>query len=59
MILAYPGPPNKTMGMVRRNAFLEAVNDPELVIDIQAHKPMSLNSAVQVAQYMEVMLHLA
>ena len=57
MVLAYPGPPNKTTEMVASEAFLEALDDPELVVHIQAQKPSSLDSAVRVAQHMEAVLH--
>ena len=36
MVLAYPGPPNKTTGMVARDAFLEALDDLEPIVYIQA-----------------------
>ena len=57
MVLACPGPPNKTTEMVASDAFLEALDDAELVIHIQAQKPTSLDFAVRVAQHMEVVLH--
>ena len=59
MVLAYPGPPNKTTEMVARDAFLEALDDAELVIHIQVQKPTSLDSAVRVAQHIEAVLHSA
>ena len=59
MVLAYPGPPNKTSEMAARDAVLEALDDAELVIHIQAQKPTSLDSAVRVAQRMEAVLHSA
>ena len=39
MVRTYPGPPNKTTQIVARDAFLEALDDAELVIHIQAQKP--------------------
>ena len=57
MVLAYPEPPNKTTEMVARDAFLEALDDPEQVVHIQAQIPSSLDSAVRVAQHMEAVLH--
>ena len=51
-VLAYPGPPNNTTDMVARDAFLEVLDDAELVIHIQAQMPMSLDSAVLMAQHM-------
>ena len=59
MVLAYHGPPNKMTEMVVRDAFLEALDDAELVIHIQAQKPTSLDSPVRVAQHMEAVLHSA
>ena len=56
-VLAYPGSPNDTTEMVVRDAFLEALDDPELVVHIQAQKPSSLDSAVRVAQHKEAVLH--
>ena len=52
MFLAYAGPPNKTTEMVARDAFLDALDDAELVIHIQAQKLTSLDSAVRVSQHM-------
>ena len=57
MVLTYPGPPYKTTEMVARDAFLEALDDPELDVHIQAQNPSSLYSAVRVAQHMEAVLH--
>ena len=59
MVLAYPGPPSKTTEMVAMDAFLEAMDDAELIIHIQALKPTRLDSAVRVAQHMEAVLHSA
>ena len=55
MVLAYSGPPNKTTEMVARDAFLETLNDPELIIHIQVQKPTSLDSAVGVVQHEDVL----
>ena len=45
--------------MVARDAFLQALDDAELAIYIQVHKPTSLDSAVRVAQHKEAVLHSA
>ena len=58
MVRAYPGPPKKTTEIVNRDAILEALDDQELIIHIQAQKPTSLDSEVRLAQHMEVVLHL-
>ena len=59
MVLAYRGPTNKITEMVARNAFLEALDDAELIIHIQAQKLTSLDLAVRVVQHMEAVLHSA
>ena len=59
MVLAYHGPPNKTTEIVPKDAFLQALDDAEPVIHIQAPKPTSHDSAVRVAQHMEAVHHSA
>ena len=57
--MASPGPPNKTTEVVASDAFLEALDEAELVIRIQVQKLTSLDPAVRVAQHMQPVLHSA
>ena len=39
MAMAFLGPAERTTDVVARNVSIEALEDPELVIQIQAHRP--------------------
>ena len=39
-----------------RDVFLEALNDPDLILQIQAQRSSDLDSALRVAQYMEAVV---
>ena len=53
MVLAYPGPQDRTTEILARDSFLETLEDPELIVQVQAQNPSNLNSALRVAQRME------
>ena len=53
MVMAFPRPTDRTTDIVARDVFVEALEDPELIIQVQAQRPADLASALQVAQHME------
>ena len=53
MVLAYPGPQDRTTEILVRDSFLEALEDPKLIVQVQAQNPPNLDSALRVAQRME------
>ena len=53
MVMAFTGPTDRTTEIVARDVFLDAQDDAELTIQIHAQRPRDLESAVQIAQYME------
>ena len=58
MVLAYPGSQDRTTEVLARDSFLEALEDPELIVQVQAQNPPNLNSALRVAQRMEAVFHM-
>ena len=52
MVLAYPGPQDKTTEVVARDSFLEALEDPELIVQVPAQIPPIFDSALRVTQRM-------
>ena len=56
MVLAFPGPTDRTTDIVARDDFIEALEDVDLVIQVQAQLPTNLDSALQVAQHMEAVM---
>ena len=56
MVLAYPGSQDRTIEVLARDYFLEALEDPELIIHVQAHNPHNLDSALRITQRMDSVL---
>ena len=56
MVLAFPGPTDRTTDIVTRDVFIEALKNPDLVIRVQAQRPTNLDSALQMAQHMEAVM---
>ena len=56
MVLAFPGPTDRTTDMVARVVFIEALEDQDLVNQVQAQRPTNLDSALQVEQHMEAVM---
>ena len=56
MVMASPGPTDRTTEIVARDVFLDALDDPELTFQIHAQRPRDLDSAVQIAQYKEAVM---
>lgn len=50
MVLAYPGPQDRTTDVLVR---LDALEDPGLVVQVQAQNSHNLDSALHIAQRME------
>lgn len=48
MVMAFPDPADRTTDIVARDIFIETLEDPELVIQIQAQRPVDLDSACTV-----------
>ena len=55
MILAYHGFHDRTTAVLTRDYFLEALENPEVVVHVQAQNPPNLDSALRVTQRMEAM----
>ena len=53
MVLGYRGPQDKTTEGLGRDSFLEALEDPEVIVQEQAQNPPNLDSALSVDQRME------
>ena len=53
MMLPFPGPADRTTDVVARDVFIEAIEDPELVIQVRAQRSADLDAALRVAQHME------
>ena len=53
MVLAYPGPRDRSTEVLASDSFLEALEDQELIFQVQAQNSPNLNSALRVAQRME------
>ena len=51
--LAYPGPASTVRDTVACNAFLEALDNPEMALRIREQEPESLEQALRVAQRLE------
>ena len=56
MVMAFPGPTDRTTEIVARDVFLDALDDPELTFQIHTQRPRDQDSAVQIAQYMEAVM---
>jgi len=54
MSLAYPGEKSSLAEHIARDAFLTALDDPELELKIREREPMDLESAVKMAQRFEM-----
>ena len=57
MVMAFPGPTDRTTEIVARDVFLDALDDPELAFQVHTQRPWDSDSAVQMAQYMEAVMH--
>ena len=53
MVLAYSGPQDRTTEVLACDSFLEALEDPELTVQVQAQNPPNLDSALRLAQRMK------
>ena len=49
MVMTFPGPTDRTTDIVARDVFVEALEDPERIIQVRAQRPAHLDSALQVA----------
>ena len=56
MVLAFPGPTDRTTDIVARDVFVETLGDPELIIQVQVQRLTDLDSALQMAQHMEAVI---
>ena len=56
MFMAFPGTGDRTTEIVAHDVFLEALDEPDLILQIQAQHPSDLDSALRVAQYMEAVM---
>ena len=56
MVMAFPRPMDRTIEIVARDVFLDALDDPELTFQIHTQRPRELDSAVQIAQYLEAVI---
>ena len=56
IVMAFPGKTDRTTKIVARDVFLDALNDPELTFKIHTQRPLDLDSAVQIAQYMKAVI---
>ena len=54
MALAYPGEKSSLSEYIARDAFLSALNDPDLELKIREREPADLGSAVKLAQRFEI-----
>ena len=54
MSLAYPGEKSSLADHIARDAFLVALDDPEFEVKIREREPIDLDSAVKMAQRLEV-----
>ena len=52
IVLAYPGPQDRTTEVLGLDFFLEALEDPDLIVKVQAQNPPNLDSALRVVQRM-------
>ena len=59
MVMAFPDSQDSTTDVIARDVFLDALEDAELVIQIQAQRPRDLVSALQTAQHMESVMKAA
>ena len=53
MSLAYLGPQDRTTEALALDSFLEALEDPEFTVQVQAQNPRNLDGALRIAQRME------
>ena len=56
MVMVFPGPTDRTTEIIARDVFLDALNDPELTFQIHTQRPRDLDSAVEIAQYLEAVM---
>ena len=54
LALAYPGQQSELCEHLGRDAFLAALDDPELELKVREHDPMDLDASVKLAQRFEV-----
>ena len=53
MVLAYPGPQDRATEILARDSFLEELEEPELIDQIQAQNPPNMDSDLRVARPMK------
>ena len=53
-MLAYPGPPNYMSEIMARDAFVDTLNDRELMIKVMEREPNTLDQAFKIAERMEL-----
>ena len=58
MVMAFPGHADRTTDTVAKGVFIEALEDPDLVIQIKAQRSADFDTAMQVAQHMEAIINL-
>ena len=56
MVMAFPGPTDRTTEIVSRDVFLDALDDPELTFQTQTQRPRDFDSAVEIPQYSEAVM---
>ena len=52
-----PGPQDRTTQILALDSFLEAIEDPELIVQVQAQNSPNLDRALRVVQRMEAVFH--
>lgn len=53
MVLTFPQLQDRTTEVLARDSFLEALEDPELIVQVQAQFPPNLDCALRIAQLVE------
>ena len=53
-MMAYPGPPSYMVEITARDAFIDALNDRELMIKVMEREPNTLDQAFKIAERMEL-----
>ena len=56
-VTAFSRPTDRTMEIVARDVFLNALDDPELSFQVHTQRSLDFDSAVQTAQYLEAVMH--
>ena len=56
MVLAFPGPADRTTDVVARDVFIKALEYTEPAIPLQGQRPADLDAALRVAQHMKAVM---